>query len=359
MRVAFDVSSTRGAKTGIGVYTEQLIQALRTFAPEVDVVELGGADASQRTDRRIWREQLVLARRAREAGADLLHLTGFGSPLRTRVPVVLTVMDLIGALFPRNFPPAARFYWSRYLPFTVRGARQIVTLSENTRRDLLRLTSTPVERITVVPPGLETRWLEQVPPETLEQIRARLKLPARYFLFVSTLEPRKGLDTLIGAFHDIARQVAEDLVLVGQRGWYVERIVGNVETAGLSGRVHLAEYVDQADLPGVYRMATAFVFPSRYEGFGLTPLEAMACGTPVISSNAASLPEVVGDAGVLLPPEDKPGFANAMRALARDPARRDELGRRGAARARTFTWEKAAQEMAAVYERALSAEAVG
>ncbi len=352
MRVAFDVSSTRGQKTGIGIYTENLMRALREHAPEIEVVKLeDGATADQRTDRRIRREQLVLPRLARESRADVLHLTGFAAPRRAPCPVVLTVQDLIGVLFAKNFPPAARFYWSRYLPFTLRFPRQLITLSEHTKKDIVHLTKIPSERIQVIPPGRDESFHRIENGMGLESVRAKLGLPARFILFVSTLEPRKGVDTLIAAFAHAAPSISADLVIVGKRGWYADRFFSQVNRLGIAARVHFLEYVAAPDLPLLYNLAQAFVFPSRYEGFGLPPLEAMACGVPVICSNASSLPEMIGDAGILIPPDDVAGFARAMIDVLRDNARREVLRERGLRQAQKFSWERAARATAQVYWR--------
>lgn len=351
MRIAFDLSATRGRKTGIGVYTNAVINALRAAAAPPEIILLDdGAGVDQRTDQRILREQLTLPNLAAAAQADVLHLTGFAAPLRSRVPIVLTAMDLIGVLFAKNFPFASRFYWSRYLPYTLRAASHIVTLSHHTKRDIARLTRIPPQRISVVPPGLDARFQTLPDERAAAETHARLRLPEKYFLFVSTLEPRKGIDTLLAAFALTAHQIPEHLVIVGKRGWYYQALFAQVHRLGLTARVHFADYVADADLPALYFLATAFVFPSRYEGFGLTALEAMACGAPVICSNASSLPEVVSDAGILLAPNDARGFAQAMLALATSPAEKMRLRALGLARARLFSWDAAAQTLMRIYQ---------
>lgn len=356
MRVAFDISATRGHKTGIGVYTADFIAALNEFAPHIETISLDdGADVTQRTDRRIFREQFTLPRLAAQTRADLLHLTGFAAPLYSSIPVVLTVMDLIGVLFSENFPPASRLYWSRYLPFSVRAARHIITLSENTKSDLIRLTHTPSNRITVIPPGVDARFRVIDESFLLREAQAQLKLPPRFFLFVSTLEPRKGIDTLLSAYSGIASKVSEHLLIVGKRGWYHETLFAQVHALGLQDRVHVADYLPAQDLPFVYNLATALVFPSRYEGFGLVPLEAMACGTPVISSHAASLPEVIGDAGILLAPEDVYGFSHAMMELASNKELCAQLRACGLRRAGGFSWGRAVDAVSDCYSRVLRA----
>lgn len=351
VRVGFDTSSTRGRATGIGIYTRNLINALREFETEIEVIELDdGITVDQRTDKRILREQIGLPRLARAATVELLHLTGFAAPLRPPCPVVLTVMDLIGVLFSRNFPPASRLYWSRYLPMTLSSAKHLVTLSENTRQDVIRLARIPPNRITVIEPGLDARFRVIADHAALDAVRRELQLPERYFLFVSTLEPRKGIDTLIAAYAQVAGQVQEDLVIVGKRGWYWSQSVRQAEATGLAQRIRFMDYVTDEQLPCVYNLTRAFVFPSRYEGFGLPPLEAMACGTPVICSNASSLPEVVVDAGILLPPHDMAGFSRAMLALARDDNLHETLRDRGLNRASLFSWQRAAHKMTQLYK---------
>ncbi len=350
MRVAFDLSATRGRKTGIGVYTDAVVNALRANATPPEIVFLDdGAGVDQRTDQRILREQLALPNLAAAAQADVLHLTGFAAPLRSRVPVVLTAMDLIGVLFAKNFPFASRFYWSRYLPYTLRATSHIVTLSHHTKRDLVRLARIPPPHISVVPPGLDARFQTLPSASEIQATRARLQLPENYFLFVSTLEPRKGVDTLLNAFALTANQSPEHLLIVGKRGWYYQTLFAQMRRLGLGARVRFADYVADADLPALYHLATAFVFPSRYEGFGLTALEALACGAPVICSNTSSLPEVVGNAGILLPPNDAPSFAQAMLALATSSAERMRLRALGMARAQLFSWDAAAQQLLEIY----------
>lgn len=350
MRVAFDMSATRGRMTGIGVYTQAVLNALRASAAPPEIVFLDdGAGVDQRTDQRILREQLTLPNLAAAAQADVLHLTGFAAPLRSRVPIVLTVMDLIGVLFSKNFPFASRFYWSRYLPYTLRATSHIVTLSQHTKRDVVRLTRIPPQHISVVPPGLDARFQNLPDAQDAQETRARLQLPERYFLFVSTLEPRKGVDTLLTAYALTAHQIPEHLVIVGKRGWYYQSMFAQVNRLGLRARVHFADYVADADLPALYFLATAFVFPSRYEGFGLTALEAMACGAPVIASNTSSLPEVVGNAGILLSPQDAHGFAQAMLAVATSHAEQMRLRALGQERAQLFSWDTAADQLLQIY----------
>ena len=351
MKIAIDTQPTLGRKTGIGLYTANLLRALRRVAAQHEYVELSwGRTEELRTDRRLRWEQWELPRRARAARAQILHLTGFGAPWWRPCPTVLTVHDLIGYLFPANLPPIARFYWARWLPFSVRFAGRIIADSEHTRRDLERLLSVDRERIAVIPLAADERFRPIADPAVLADVRDRYDLPASIILYVGTLEPRKGLDTLVNAFAALAGDFPHALVIAGKKGWYTQPLFRQVEDLGLRYRIRFTDYVADEDLPVLYNLADLFVFPSRYEGFGLPPLEAMACGVPVVSSNAASLPEVVGDAGILVPPDNAGALAAAMRQVLTSEGQRAELGARGLAQAARFTWEETARQTVRVYE---------
>ena len=351
MRIALDTQSTVGRKTGIGIYTARLLDALRRVGPEHEYREIAwGRDVPMRLDRRLQWQQWDLPRRAGAAGADLLHVPGFDAPRRKPCPVVLTVHDLIGMLFPKNLPPVSRFYWSRWLPLSVHWADRVVTDSEHTRRDIVRLLGVPAERIAVIPLGVDAAFRRVTDAEALATVRERYELPVAFILYVGTLEPRKGLDTLVDAYAALADTLPHDLVIAGKRGWYTEALFTQVRHLGLEHRVRFTDYVADADLPALYSRATAFAFPSRYEGFGLPPLEAMACGTPVVSSDAASLPEAVGDAGLLVPPDDPIALAVALRRLLEHADLRARLSAAGLVQAQRFTWEETARKTLAVYQ---------
>jgi glycosyltransferase involved in cell wall biosynthesis len=226
----------------------------------------------------------------------------------------------------------------------------VIADSEHTRRDLIRLLEIPPGDIEVAHLGVERRFRPLEDQASLEAVRRNNGLPPEIILYVGTIEPRKGLDTLIAAYGTLASEISHKLVIAGKRGWYTEPLFKQVEALGLGKRVHFTDYVADEDLPWLYNLADLFAFPSRYEGFGLPPLEAMACGVPVVCSNAASLPEVAGQAAVLVQPDDVEGLATAMLRVLRDSALQAEMRARGLERARLFTWDEAARRTAAVYE---------
>ena len=349
MRIAIDMQPTLGRKTGIGQYTSKLIAALRSVAPEHEYVELTlGRDVVMRTDRRLRWQQVQLVRRARQAGASLLHVPGFDAPVRKKVPVVLTVHDLIGMLFPQNFPPVSRLYWSKWLPFTARFADRIIADSQCTRLDILRLIHIPTERVSVIPLGVEAHFQPQS-AEAIRQTREHYGLSANYILYVGTIEPRKGIDTLINAFARLEGRPALELVIVGKKGWYWDAVFQTI-TPEIATRVRVLDYVHDDALPALYAGAAVFAFASRYEGFGLPVLEAMACGTPVVCANSSSLPEIVADSAWMVFPDDVGALARALDELLSDHGLADEFRHKGLERTRMFTWEKTALATLAVYQ---------
>jgi glycosyltransferase involved in cell wall biosynthesis len=186
----------------------------------------------------------------------------------------------------------------------------------------------------------------------LQRIRAKYQLPEHFILYVGLVEPRKNLPGLINSYKDLVGEgINHDLVIVGRSGWSSRAVFSQVEALGLNQRVRFTGYVDQHDLPLVYNLASLFVYPTRYEGFGLPVLEALACGTPVITTNASSLPEIVGDAGILIPPDDAGALLKAMHRVLEDPELMTELSARGMKRAKGFTWERTALQTRQVYRQ--------
>lgn len=354
---------------GVSRYVARLLQHLPQVDPAADYVAFCGGEAlpwpGWEVRRSAWRTGSPWARIAweqaaqpwamRRAGLDLVHAPVNVAPLAGGCPAVVTVHDLSPFLFPELFRPARRAYQQAMTRRSVRRAAHVIADSESTRADLISLFDVRPERVTTVPLGVDETMRPVSDAALLGAFRQRHGLDGPYILFVGTLEPRKNVLMLIEAFALLRGRagVAHHLVLVGGKGWYYDAIFQRVERLGLREAVTFAGYAPDAELPLWYSGADLFVYPSLYEGFGLPPLEAMACGTPVIVSRISSLPEAVGEAGALVDPHDPEALAQEMAALLADEARRAVLVARGLERAARLTWRATATATAAIYHRVL------
>ncbi len=286
-------------------------------------------------------------------GAELFHATEhLLLPLR-HVPTVLTVHDLIFHHLPQHHKPLNRWYLRLTLPLYCRRADHIIAVSEHTRSDLIRLYRLPPHKISVVYEAADPRFVPQ-PAEAVADILRRYGLPERYLLFVGTIEPRKNLPRLLSAFERLyAQRLTDALVIVGKRGWLYDDFFAALERSPARAAVLMPGFVPDDDLPALYTGAQALALPSLYEGFGLPALEAMATGTPVVCSDRASLPEIVGDAGVLVNPLDVDAISDGLRRVLCEPDLRSQLRERGLAQASRFSWDESARQTLAVYRKLL------
>lgn len=290
---------------------------------------------------------------ARHERLDLLHVTYVAPPVS--VPVVVLIHDVAYRLFPEAFSPRVRWQLSLLIPLSVRRARRILTVSESARRDIERFYPAAAGKTVAIHNGVRALFAPLRDADRLEAVRARYRLPGRFLLAVGDLQPRKNLATLLDAFAALAPSQPDlQLVIVGKDKWQGASVAARVAALGLNERVHLTGYVSDADLVALYNLAEVFIYPSRYEGFGLPPAEAMACGAPTITSNAASLPEVVGNAALTFAPDDTSALVQAIETLTLDPDRRVRLAWAGVERARRFTWLDNARRVERVFEAAVT-----
>ncbi len=289
---------------------------------------------------------LLLARNNATLFHGMLNIAPFFSP----VPTVITIHDLAFIRYPQTFRSYNRTYLDMATRISAQRAKMILAVSEHTKREVVEILGVPPERVVVTYDAARVNFK---PPQAklLAEFRQRNSLPDQFLLYVGTLEPRKNLLTLLEAYSKIANTVGVPLIVGGGKGWMYDAVFKRLESLGLQDKVHFVGYLEEQDLPLWYAAATVFVFPSIYEGFGMPPLEAMACGTPVVTSNTSSLPEVVGDAGLMVSPTDTDALADALMRMLQDEALRQACRERGIQRAQSFSWKVTAQKTRNVYEQ--------
>lgn len=300
------------------------------------------------------RVPLFLAYELWRRPVDVLHVQ-YTAPPFCRVPVVATIHDLAFEHMPETFTRRGSFQLKLTVRRTAQRAARIATVSEYSRQDLLRTYKLPPEKIAVTYNGVEPQFTAQAWPNEAADIHNRFGIKRDYLLAVGSLQPRKNLVRLIRAYAKLRSEhkaFTPQLVIVGRKLWLADEIFAEVHRQDWAEDVILTGYVNDEDLPKLYRQATAFVYPSLFEGFGLPPVEAMACGTPVVTSNVSSLPEVTGDAALLIDPLDQASLESALLQITGDEALRARLKEQGIEQATRFTWREAAEKTLQLYREA-------
>ena len=305
---------------------------------------------------RIFWEQFLQPLELLGEGIALLHSPVNIQPLFLPCKGVITVTDLSFMVFPESFKAFQRFYQRFFTRLSARRAVHLITYSTSTAQDLTRFFAVSGTKISVIFPGVDACYQPIQDESILADFRSRRNLPQKMILFVGTLEPRKNLLTLLRAYARFRQQTdtGHKLVIGGGMGWLYQPIFAAVEELGLQQDVFFPGFIPEDELPLWYNAADVFAYPSLYEGFGLPPLEAMACGTPVIVSDASSLPEVVGNAALLVNPHQPGEWAAALALLCSDVALRADLVSRGLERAQQFSWTRMARETISVYQDVLA-----
>jgi len=321
------------------------------LADQPGLTFVGSLWPTERRSMRIVWEQLIWPWQAWRRRLDLLHSMAFVTPVFSPCPTVVTIYDLSFLHFPDRFPRLQRWYLTSQTGRSCRRARRVITISESSRQDVHRFFGVPLAQIAVIYPGVDSMY-RPLPAVEVAAFRQRGQLPARFVLHVGTLQPRKNIPLLLEAFALLPDSDVH-LVLAGGKGWLFDEIFQRVQDLGLENRVRFTGYVRDEDLPLWYNAADLFVFPSVYEGFGMPVVEAMACGTPVVASSASSMPEAMGEAGLLFDPQNVAELVDRMTTVLHDSQLSAKMRQQGQEHAAKFSWEQAGRETAVLYRQAL------
>jgi glycosyltransferase involved in cell wall biosynthesis len=369
VRIAIDARKYRDF--GIGTYIRNLVRQLARIdqatdyvllCKEQDQAELGAVGPNFRAVVETAppysvAEQIHIPIALRRERADLFHAPHYVLPPLINCRSVVTIHDCIHLMFPEYLPGRmAHGYARASLWLAAHRSNRILTVSESSKSDILRRFRVPADKITVVYNAIDEHLSETPPPEAFDRVRVRYQLRDPFALYVGNIKPHKNLERLIDAFDRLRREPGFDalkLVIIGDEISKYQGLRRAVHQHKLHKHVRFFGFVPTDTLSVLYRLASVFVFPSLYEGFGLPPLEAMASGTPVVTSNLSSLPEVVGDAAVLVDPYDPDSIADGMKRVLTDKELRATLRERGLAKVREYSWEQSAARIREVYEEVL------
>lgn len=377
LKIAISTASLRQPLTGLGHYTLNLIQSLQksagndliffdsskwsnTASIKPQKVSFNALSVLRRLPfayqaKRFW-GQLSFWRGIKKNQPDLYHEPNFLA-YQCNLPTVITVHDLSWIKFPEVHPPSRVREMNRFFERGIKKASHIITDAEYIRQEFIQHFNYPADRVTAIPLGINKSFAPYSQNETRATLIQRELNHGNYILAVGTLEPRKNLIVAIDAFLLLPKVLRQKypLVIAGSRGWLLGGLEKKLSSLIQSGEIRLLGYVPQDELPHIIAGALTLIFPSIYEGFGLPPLEAMASGVPVIASNNSSIPEVVGDTGILLNSSDTQGFSEAMKSLIENPMLREALSQKALERSKKFTWEQCALSTLEVYKKVLAA----
>jgi len=369
VRIAIDARKLRDY--GIGTYVRNLLRHLARLDDYTEYIvlcrdedrafaaELGEnfRAVPERSGGYSLREQWALPLDLRRERADLFHAPHYVLPPLTPCRSVVTIHDCIHLRFPQYLSNRLGYAYARTsMWFATHRAARVLTVSEASKRDILEYFDVPESKITVIYNAIDERFSEEPPADEVMRVRERYQLNDPFILYAGNIKPHKNLERLIEAFHIIRKGELEfvKLLIIGDEISKYAALRRTVHRYKLHKHVRFFGFVPDATLAILYRLARVFVFPSLYEGFGLPPLEAMASGTPVITSNVSSLPEVAGDAAMLIDPYQTDAIAGAMRRVLMDDRLRDDMRERGLARAREFSWGRSVRRVREIYDEVLA-----
>jgi glycosyltransferase involved in cell wall biosynthesis len=300
---------------------------------------------------KLWWDHLAVGQVCQQHGVDALYAPAHARPAYAPCPTVVAIYDMMYHLFPHSWAWSDQMYFRAAVSTLSTRASCISTTSEHTRRDIHTILGIPPERVEVIYPGVP-HGFSRLPATESATIRTTYHLSQPFMLYVGGFHPRKNMTGMLDAFEHAAPAVPHDLVIIGPPAWKNEQILQRIERSPVAARIHFTGFVPREDLPRFYNQADLFVFPSLYEGFGFPVLEALACGCPTITTRTSSIPEVAGDAAILVEPGDTRQLADAIRRLANDASLRAQMRQQALEQAQRFRWHTAARATLALLERA-------
>ncbi len=370
MRIGFDATAIPDKKAGAGYYIYNLIKNLykvdkknryfifvkenqkedfiKTDVHNFKIIPLKILNVTER----LKHEHFVIPNLIKRLEIDIYHSPHYTRPLFCPARSVVSFHDMSFFLLPELHLKKKSLFFKKMIRISSKKSDRIIAVSESTKNDIIRMLKIPDEKIKVIYSGVSENFIPIEKMRAKKFIRSFFNIKNRYILFVGRLEPRKNVPVLIRAYDKVKKNLnfPLKLVIVGNEGWKFKKIYETVRNLNLEKDVIFTGYIKEKYLPYFYSASEMFVYPSLYEGFGHPPLEAMACGCPVISSNVSSIPEIVGDAGILIKPEDEYQIATAILNLFKDKSLKKELSEKAIKRAKKFDWFKTAQETVKVYE---------
>lgn len=373
MNIAIDLTPIPSQKTGVGTYAVNLIRALgefdnknqywifvksfhsQDFDPKRENFHIVAcSNILQNGSLRVLWEQFILPIHLFRKKIKVLHSIHYTIPLFAPCRRVVTFHDMTFFLFPEKHIFIKRIFFRLIIPFSARKADRLIAISKNTKKDIVKILGIATDKIDVVYLTVDNIFRPIENSSAVFQIKKKYRIQNNFILYVGTLEPRKNIVSLIKAYHKLVSQnrIKHQLVLAGKKGWGYQEIFKIVQDFNLSEKIIFTGYIPEEELVFLYNAADLFVYPSLYEGFGIPPLEALACGTPTIASNISSLPEVVDDAAILVNPYNVEGLSQAIYKLLIDEKLRHILKGKGLKKAKEFSEERLAKETIRAYKKA-------
>jgi len=366
MKVGITAEALSSKGAGIGTYDYNLIKNLNEFNecrfslmlyendilfPSIDKIIISNP-FYKISKLYLWHPYLSIILNSKNYNLDIIHSLNQGPAFfkLKKQKYIITIHDILPIVFPRMRPFNIFLIYKSLLPRTLKNAHKTIAVSISTKQDLMKYFNVPEDKIRVIYEAADEKF-KPLNNDKVNEVKKKYHLNFSFILYVGGLAAHKNISILIKSFYKIKNKgITHKLIIAGTKRWKYKEIFEIITKLNLQNDVIFTGYFPEEDLPALYNAADLFVYPSLYEGFGLPPLEAMACGTPVITSNTSSLPEVVGDAGIMIDPYDVDGLADAMYEVLRNDGLREKMVKSGLERAKTFSWKKTARETLKVYE---------